>query len=247
MSRKIKILIMMAGQGLRFKNEGYAQPKPLIPIGNKTMIEEAIEGLKIDGDYIFVIPSFIGESYKSQLIRTLLKYTSIKNIVEAASITEGPVSSALLAKSLINDKDPLIVTNCDLVLDWDSRIFLDYLSDCISDCVVQTYDSQSLGNSYILVDKDGHGIRLAEKEVISNLSLNGLHYFKRGSDFVDAAERLIASGEKIRGEYYVSLAINKMIESGMKVSAFHLSKHETWSTGTPEELNIYLEYKNGKK
>ena len=41
----INIVIPMAGLGSRFSKSGYSVPKPLIEIGNKTMIETVINNL----------------------------------------------------------------------------------------------------------------------------------------------------------------------------------------------------------
>ena len=49
------ILIPMAGLGSRFQKVGYKDPKPLIPINGKPMIEQVIDSLNLDGQWIFVV------------------------------------------------------------------------------------------------------------------------------------------------------------------------------------------------
>ena len=41
----LNIVIPMAGKGSRFVKEGYKDPKPLIPVGTKRMIELVINNL----------------------------------------------------------------------------------------------------------------------------------------------------------------------------------------------------------
>lgn len=56
MKNKLNIVVPMAGRGSRFANAGYKEPKPLIPIFNKTMIEVVVSNLtpKREHRFIFV-------------------------------------------------------------------------------------------------------------------------------------------------------------------------------------------------
>ena len=54
MVQEINILIPMAGLGSRFSTAGYENPKPLISIYGKPMIEHAVNSLGIKGNYIFI-------------------------------------------------------------------------------------------------------------------------------------------------------------------------------------------------
>ena len=52
----------MAGAGSRFKIKGYDIPKPLIKVGNKLMVELAVESLDIEGQYIFIVRKYENEN-----------------------------------------------------------------------------------------------------------------------------------------------------------------------------------------
>jgi choline kinase len=55
---KINVVIPMAGLGERFKNKGFKNIKPLIPLNGKTFIEWSIESVdfkNIETQFIFVI------------------------------------------------------------------------------------------------------------------------------------------------------------------------------------------------
>ncbi len=55
----INIVIPMAGLGSRFSKSGYSVPKPLIEIGNKTMIETVINNLTPDRQHkLFLFAKF---------------------------------------------------------------------------------------------------------------------------------------------------------------------------------------------
>ena len=51
------LIFPLAGYGTRFINEGYTQTKPLIHAGRKTLVEWAMESVKIDKEtnLIFVV------------------------------------------------------------------------------------------------------------------------------------------------------------------------------------------------
>ena len=53
--KKINILIPMAGNGQRFLDAGYDLPKFLINIFGKPMIENVVNSLGIDGNYIYIV------------------------------------------------------------------------------------------------------------------------------------------------------------------------------------------------
>ena len=52
----MNIIIPLGGKGERFSKNGYTQPKPLIPIFEKSMIEYVLDNLAISNDdHLFII------------------------------------------------------------------------------------------------------------------------------------------------------------------------------------------------
>lgn len=235
----INILIPMAGEGSRFKIKGYDTPKPLIKVGDKLMIEKAIETLDIKGQYIFVVRKYENEEHNFLLKETLNKMVDNPIIYQVDHLTEGATATCLIAKEIINNEESLIITNCDQVLDWSSTDFLNSIDET-DDGVVITYNSNSPKNSYIKLDERGLGLKLAEKDPISELALIGLHYWKRGKDFVSSAEELIDRENKSGNEYYIAPTYNILIEEGKKIKNYHFDKGQYHSLGSPEDYKNYL-------
>jgi len=77
----------------------------------------------------------------------------------------------------------------------------------------------------------------AEKEVISNIATNGIHWFRRGSDFVRGAEKMIEADDRVNGEFYIAPSVNYLIAEGLKVMPFFFNLH--FPIGTPEDLQKY--------
>jgi NDP-sugar pyrophosphorylase family protein len=242
----MNILILMAGMGSRFQNEGYKKPKPLINVNGQPMIEAAIKSLSVKGNYIFITRKYENESYNEELNDTLKEFTAPENIINIDYVTEGAVCSALLAKNLINNNESLIVTNCDQIMEWKGNEFSDHLQHSDSDAIVVTYPENTPKNSYIKINSDGYGVEVAEKRVISEHSLNGIHYFKYGKDFVWAGEKMIADNERVNNEFYIAPSLNQLIKIGKKVSIFEVEKSQHWSLGVPEDLNRYLSNRSEK-
>tara|TARA_Y100000589_G_scaffold331792_1_gene387060 strand:+ start:2296 stop:3339 length:1044 start_codon:yes stop_codon:yes gene_type:complete len=237
----INILIPMAGAGSRFKKEGFKNIKPLIEVSGKTFIEWSVSTLDIEGNYIFVVQQQHLEQVKPELKR--IKPNC--QIFTVPELTRGAVETCLSAKDAINNDDPLIITNSDQTLWWDSKLYLQHLKKNDPDGDVVICEANTDKFSYIKLDENGFGTQLAEKEVISNNALVGVHYFKHGKDFVYSGEKLISKNIRSNNEFYVSLAYNMLIEDKKKITAYKLPNNDEYLTiGTPEQLYDFMNKKN---
>jgi len=238
----MNIVIPMAGLGNRFKIEGYDDIKPMIKIGGRTMIERVIDSLNFDGQYIFIVNT---QNKQGEDLKSLLKnITNNPIIIEIDYLTEGPANTALLAKDYINNEEPLIVTNCDQIMEWDIDKFKQHVQLTNCDGTVVTYTTTTNKNSYVELDKNGTAIKFYEKEVVGDVSLNGIHFWKKGIYFIESAESMIKNGIRVNNEFYVSLTYNQLIEKGFKIDNYHIPNDNHWSVGTPSDLKKYLEHAN---
>ena len=232
------IVIPMAGRGIRFSEAGYTIPKPLIQIQGKTIIERAVESLGIHGTYIFIVQKDHMEKFA---LGTLLNRIAPNcKIIEIDEITEGPACTALLAKPYINNHHELVIANCDQIMEWDAQKFL-YEAVLHDGCVV-TYHETTPKNSYARIDSKGNVLEIKEKEVISNISLNGIHHWNCGYQFVDSAEEMIANDDRApNNEFYISQSYNYMIKQGLSVGFFHIPNQQHINVGVPDDLDRYLQ------
>ena len=144
------------------------------------------------------------------IYNTLKSLYPNSQIIQIDYITDGPASTCLLAKKYINNNDPLLI-----------------------------YPENTSKNSYAKLDRNGHVLRIAEKEVISNISLNGIHFWKKGCDFVNSAETMISLDERYNNEFYVGPSYNSLINQGKKIGIYHIPKEQHHAVGTPEDLLKY--------
>jgi len=243
------IIISLAGKSERFFKDGFTKPKYLLPMHDgKTMIENAINSLNVSGNLFLIVQREHCDKY---FIDTFLqdKYPSAR-ICYLDQYTNGSAESCYLAtKDYIDTDMPLIITNCDQTLEWDNTDFIERTLASDSDGAVLTYYSDSPRNSYASVKEESSLIlRTAEKEIISNNALVGLHSWKRGSDFCRSFEHMFENNIRSNNEYYVSITYNFLIESGKSIHIVPLKEsagEKYWAVGTPETYYDYLNNKFG--
>lgn len=234
----MNILIPMAGEGTRFPRDTYKIPKPLIDIKGVPMIRRAIESLGIIGTYHFVIRK---DSYYDQVCSLLHSVFPLPKIISVEETTEGPAASCLLFKDFIDNEEELVIANCDQIMWWDPDLFLTTARYYKYDGMVVTYTTNTPKNSYAEIDRSGFVKRIVEKEVISDISLNGIHYWRKGKYFVQSAENMIKCNDRApNGEFYVGPSYNHMIRNGLKVGIHHIPNWQHNPVGVPEDLKTYL-------
>lgn len=236
----MQILIPMAGAGSRFAQAGYKDPKPLIDVAGLPMIRRVVDNLGLDYDYIFIAQQSTLDNYRNRLEEVTSVAKSAK-FLSVDGLTRGAAETCLLAKEYLDPDRPLMIANCDQIMDWDSNHFYEWFYSKPSDGAIITFDSDSDKNSYVKIDEDGWVTEAKEKIVISNLATTGVYIWRRASDFIWAAEDMIEKNIRHNNEFYVCPVYNQNIAHGQKVNTYHINKH--WPIGTPEDLEVYL--KNG--
>jgi NDP-sugar pyrophosphorylase family protein len=238
----MNILIPMAGLGSRFPSHTYPMPKPLIEVNGEPMISKAIKSLNLDGNYFFVIAK---NQFTSLVEETITAIKPGSKFIEIDYITEGPANSALLFRDQINTGEELVIANCDQIMEWNSENFLHNVR--LYDGAVVTYHTDTDKNSYARLDKKGLVVEIREKEVISNVSLNGIHYWKKGSYFVNSADKMMELQDRApNGEFYIGPTYNHMIRQGLTVGIYHIPNEQHHPVGIPDDLKKYLEHEKTK-
>lgn len=234
--KELNVLIPMAGAGSRFSNAGYTFPKPLIEVKGKPMIQVVVENLNIKANYIFIVQKKHREQYN---LETLLKLIAPNcTVIETDGITEGAACTALLAKSIVDNDKPLFFANSDQFVEWDSNDFFYKMNETKCDGGIVTFNATHPKWSYAKVNEKGLVTQVAEKNPISNLATVGFYYWKKGSDFVKYAEKMIEKDVRVNNEFYVCPVYNQAINDGLKIRTFAAEK--MWGIGTPEDLNTFL-------
>jgi NDP-sugar pyrophosphorylase family protein len=242
----MNIIIPMAGEGTRVKS---TVPKPLVEVlPGKVMIEMALESLNIDGHYCFIVRRYNNQDWNVALRDAIRKTVGQAVVVEIDYLTDGPAISALHAPQLFFGETDLLVTNCDQIMHWDADKFIEFTKTTDAIGAVVTYETNTPKNSYALVANVEHKYpkftMVKEKEVISNYSLNGIHWWKYGKDFASSVNTMRQVKDTVNGEYYIGPSYNYL--DGTK-RVYDITPSEHYAVGTLEDIERYRALYGNKK
>tara|TARA_B100002019_G_scaffold121711_1_gene104692 strand:- start:10566 stop:11993 length:1428 start_codon:yes stop_codon:yes gene_type:complete len=259
----MNILFPIAGLGTRFKKNGYVDPKPFVKFKGKPLIEWALSSLKLDGTY-YVIVNGLEDKYLRVLNEISDKYFLDLKVVDIGRSTRGQAETCLCAIEMANIDTtvPLIITNCDQYTPWNPKRFLSFIRNNNPDGVVSTYTrpTMEIGSespySHVKLDDNGFAVELAEKVAISQLSLNGIFYWKTGQLFWESATKMM-SDDTPSGwgsgafshvkEKYVAPTYNYLIAEGRKIINYHMEDDEYISLGSPQDIILHVKRENVKQ
>ena len=239
-NEKLNVLIPMAGAGSRFEKAGYTFPKPLIDVNGKPMIQVVVDNLNLDANFIYVVQKSHRQKYNLDTLLNLI--TPNCTIIEVDGLTEGAACTALMAKDLINNDNPLFFANSDQYVEWNSNEFMYKMQETNFDGGIVTFKSTHPKWSFVKLDENNFASMVAEKNPISDLATVGYYFWKNGSDFVKYAEQMINNNIRVNNEFYVCPVFNEAINDGKKIITFNASK--MWGIGTPEDLDLFLRKKS---
>jgi RpiB/LacA/LacB family sugar-phosphate isomerase len=165
------------------------------------------------------------------------RYGDDIKIVVVDYLTDGSVSTCLLAKEYIDNDTPLLIYTLDVLFEpyFNPR----QISTDI-DGFLLTFKSNDPGYSYALLDKNGNVTKTAEKEVISENAAVGVYGYKSGKQFVKYAEKMIHENITTNKEFYVCPLYNLMIEDGLRIITQQVEKMHLM--GTPSELEFFISH-----
>jgi NDP-sugar pyrophosphorylase family protein len=240
--KTLNIVIPMGGFGSRFTKAGYTVPKPLIDVAGKPMIERVIENMRpsVPHRFIFVCQKAHFDQYD---LETLFKNVAGEGMYKVVfdDILAGAAYGILLAKDYLTDNDDLLIANSDQYVETDIDDFIADGRKEGTDGLIKTFHDSDPKWSFARIDADGRVLEVAEKVPISNNATVGIYYFRRGSDFVTGAEKMIEKNLKVNGEFYVCPVYNELIADGASVRIHHIEKEKMHGLGIPEDLDTFLE------
>ncbi|MDO5381710.1 MAG: glycosyltransferase family 2 protein [Eubacteriales bacterium] len=240
----LNIVIPMAGRGSRFAQAGYQKPKPLIDIFGHPMIEYVTKNIKPECEHRYIYICQEEHLKKYGLSDELKKISPGCEIITIDHVTEGAACTVLLAKTLIDNDDSMMIANSDQYVDTDINEYISAMGD--KDGLIMTMPADDPKWSFIKYDENQLVTMVKEKEVISNEATVGIYNYKHGRDFVKYAEQMIQKNIRVNNEFYVAPVYNEMIEAGMKIGFCDVGA-KMFGLGTPEDLNYFMEQEFSKK
>lgn len=248
--KKINNIILMAGKGSRFAEQGYKLSKPLIPVSNKPMIVRAVESMPVAKSWTFVIRE--DHLDEKDVLDTLKSVSDNVNLI----VDENPVgqlNSCLVAKDFYLNDEPMFIGACDLGMVYDKTKFSNLIESDDFDMVVFSFTNQpNLSRNpnawgWLRVKEDNLISGVSVKVPISDtpekdFAITGSFAFKSGEIFQKIADELIKREIKVKNEFYIDSMIEVAIDMGYKVVNFPIEKYIGW--GTPVDYEEYVYFEN---
>jgi dTDP-glucose pyrophosphorylase len=231
----MNIVMPMAGRGSRFAEIGVTTPKPLIEVRGKPMYAWATEGLPLELAkrliFICLAEHLADRALQRDIESRYARYDPA--IIPLDHVTEGQACTVLAARRLINKNEPLLIFNADTYCRTTLGLTLRSLPPEV-DGVLDVFRAEGDRWSFARLDEQRRVLETAEKRRISEWATTGLYYFRRGDDFVNQADDMIAADERSNGEFYVAPIYNRMIAAGADIRANPVD--QVWVLGTPDDL-----------
>ncbi len=236
-------LIPMAGEGKRFKDEGYSTPKPLIEVNGKPMVVRALQSLPIASKNILIVRK---DHLDVELLKkTLIQYFENIVIIEIDYLTKGQAATCLLAENEVPQNSILNIGACDLGFKYNLENYQIALKEF--DSFIWTYKN----NKNVLTHPEMYGWvkRLNNTNLIEYVSckkpistnllkddvVSGTFTFNNSDNFFEGIRKMIDKNDRVNNEFYLDNIFNHL---DGKLGILQLVEYYSW--GTPNELINYL-------
>ena len=222
----LPVVIMAGGKGSRLKPLTNVIPKPLVPVGDKTILEVIMDQFEGIGCHKF----YMSVNYKADMMKYYLSQLKHKYDVEFFMEDKplGTIGSVSLLKGII--KTPFFVSNCDSLNEQDYRDVYDYHVSNKNDMTIVTMvKSFKIPYGVIETGEDGLMVALHEKPEQTYKVNTGVYILN--PECIDE----IPEGEF----FHITHLMEKIKTHGGRVGCFPVSEHAWKDMGEwPEYLKM---------
>ena len=224
----LPVVIMAGGQGSRLRPLTNVLPKPLIPIGEQTMIEDIMDRFVECGCHDF----FVSVNYKADFIRHYFDNFG-KQVYHIEYFQEdkplGTAGSLQLLKDRINST--FFVSNCDIIIDEDYSEILNFHREHQNEItVVAALKNFSIPYGTLETGEGGQLTSLHEKPNLTFKINTGMYILEPHLIKEIPSDRL----------YHITFLIEKLVNEGRKVGVFPISEGSWTDIGNWDEYMKYI-------
>lgn len=227
----LPVVIMGGGQGRRLAPFTNVLPKPLIPVGERTIIEIIIQQFLPYGLDRF----HLSVNYKSKILKSFFEELAPSYSVSYLEENEPRGTAGCLRALHSPSPEPLIVTNCDIVIQADYAELVAFHSSNNYDLtLVASLKVYHIPYGVCELEKGGLLGRITEKPQYDLLVNTGMYVVRR--------DRLGLIPENTR--YDMTDFIQKLKEAGGRIGVFPIGENAWIDTGEWIEYRKALESLN---
>ena len=225
---EIPVVIMAGGEGNRLKPLTNILPKPLIPIGEKTIIEQIMDKFCDAGCNKF----YISVNYKAEMIQYYLS-TLPEKIYNISYMKEemplGTAGSLHLLKGKIDST--FFVSNCDILIDQDIADIYKYHNETKNEItIVAALKNYSIPYGILETSDEGRLCSITEKPELMLKINTGLYILE--AHLIDEIP--------VNKFYHITTLIEKLQQQNRKVGVFPVSEKSWKDIGNWSEYNKHF-------
>jgi dTDP-glucose pyrophosphorylase len=231
-------LLPMAGQGSRFKMEGFTIPKPFLPIFETPMVVEAVNCIPASDSLRFVT---------LKELEDIQPYFPSATVIRLDETTDGQATTCMLGLEGVSNSTPLTISACDNGALYDSDALKRLLQDTSIDVIVWSFHnnptSKLYPHMYAWLDVDEHmqlrdvSIKKPFADRPNTHAIIGTMYFRKTQYFRDGYEYIKKHDIRTNGEFYVDNVLKPLVDMGRKVVVFPVDFYLCW--GTPNDYKTF--------
>jgi capsule biosynthesis phosphatase len=227
----MNIIIPMMGNGKRFRDVGYMQSKPLIRAFGKEILFWLLDSIDCkNNNVVIVCSSDIEDERLSERLKS--KYHDSVSTITLHEETLGAAHTVRIAleSGIFDLKDPVAICDSDTFYGKTHSQSILGVGNCIF-----YFEDAGATPIYSYLQTDGDRLtKIVEKDKISDQASVGTYCFESGKIALDHICKIMDSGQKSKGEYYLSNVYQSMLDSGVTVTAKKVDQHTC--LGTPSQL-----------
>src|SRR3989344_3312196 len=227
----MQVIIPMAGKGTRLRPHTHSIPKPLIKVAGKEMLAHILDELKPLGvKDIYFIVGHLGERLGEFVRKSYPEFNShfivqdeLLGTAHAVKMAEDHIGEDVLVLFADALFDADLSESQKLPKDWHGIVWVKEMDDPSKYGVIVTNEDGSMKGIVEKPEKPG-----------SRMANIGIHYFRDYKMMFEAINQLLAGKPAKNGEYYLTDAMQIMVEKGAHIKTVPVN---AWfDCGHPEAL-----------